>query len=101
MSATTKTKKWLVDTDEVDAAIDQAMERILNRDGRRIYEAASGDLLTMYANTIAHMDGGPDRLLGMLRQLEAMYRPAPALSCAKRCKVKHSGAGDASSRRSV
>jgi hypothetical protein len=68
-----KTKKWLVDTDAADAAIDEAMEKILKRDGRRIYEAASGDLLTMYANTIVQLDGRPQRLVGMLHQIEAMW----------------------------
>jgi hypothetical protein len=53
--------------------MDQALARILKRDGRRIYEAAPGDLLTLFAATIAHMDGGPKRLLGMLRRLEEMY----------------------------
>jgi hypothetical protein len=64
-----KTKKWLIDIDEVDEAIDETMEKILKRDGRRIYKEASSDLLTFYTNTIVHMDGGPERLIGMLRQL--------------------------------
>jgi hypothetical protein len=63
-------KKWLVDTGNAELATDQALERILKRDGRRIYEAASGDLLTTYAATIACMDAEPKRLLGILRRLE-------------------------------
>jgi hypothetical protein len=49
------------------------MERILRRDGRRAYQDASGDFLTGYCNAIVAMDGGPKRLLGMLRRLERMY----------------------------
>jgi hypothetical protein len=71
--AKTKTKKWLIDIDEVDETVDEAMEKILKRDGRRIYEDASSDLLTFYTNTIVHMDGGPKRLLGILRRLEAAH----------------------------
>jgi hypothetical protein len=66
-------KKWLVDTDNAELATDQTMERILKRDGRRIYEMASGDFLSGFAAAIAYMDGGPKRLLGMLRRLDAMY----------------------------
>ena len=73
MSAKKKTKKWLINIDEVDEAIDEAMEKILKRDGRKIYREASSDLLTFYTNTIVHMDGGPKRLLGMLRRLEATH----------------------------
>jgi hypothetical protein len=68
-----KTPKFIVDVDDVDFAVDRAMERILERDGRKTYEAASGELLTFFTNTIAHMDGGPKRLLGMLHRLEAMH----------------------------
>ena len=57
MSAKKKTKKWLINIDEVDEAIDEAMEKILKRDGRKIYREASSDLLTFYTNTIVHMDG--------------------------------------------
>jgi hypothetical protein len=71
--AKTKTKKWLVETDQLDAVIDETMEKILRRDGRRIYEAASSDQLSLYTNMIVHMDGGPKRLLGMLRKLEASH----------------------------
>jgi hypothetical protein len=71
--AMSKTKKWLRETDKAEEAIDEVMERILERDGRRAYEDASGDFLTGYCNTIVAMDGGPKRLLGMLRRLERMY----------------------------
>jgi hypothetical protein len=73
MPAKTKTKKWLIDVDEVDEAIDEAMEKILKRDGRRTYKTASHDLLTSYTNTIVHMDGGPERLIGMLRRIEQAW----------------------------
>jgi hypothetical protein len=66
-------KNWLVDIDDADSAVDQTMERILKRDGRKTYEAASGEMLTFFTNKIVYMDGGPQRLLGMLRRLEAMH----------------------------
>ncbi len=66
-------KKWLRDTDKAEEAVDEMLERIIERDGIGAYEAASGDFLTGYCNTIAFMDGSPERLLGMLRRLEAMY----------------------------
>jgi hypothetical protein len=49
------------------------MARIRKRDGRRVYEAASGDLLSLFANSIDHMDGGPTGLIDMLGRLEAMH----------------------------
>jgi hypothetical protein len=66
-------KKWLRDTDKAEEAVDEMLERIIERDGIGAYEAASGDFLTGFCNTIVHMDGSPERLLGMLRRLEAMY----------------------------
>jgi hypothetical protein len=68
-----KPKKWLRDTDNLEEIVDEMMERILERDGIGAYEAASGDFLTGYCNTIVHMDGSPERLIMMLRRLEAMY----------------------------
>jgi hypothetical protein len=76
MSAKPKTKriaKWYRDLETVDSAIDDTMEQILKRDGRRAYQDASQNLLTFYCNTIVQMDGGPKRLLGMLRSLDDMY----------------------------
>jgi hypothetical protein len=60
-------------TDKVESVIDRTMARILKRDGRRSYRDASSDLLTMYAATIAHMDGGSARLILMLRRLAATH----------------------------
>jgi len=74
-----RTKKWMLDTINAEIATDQAMERILRRDGRRAFADASGDFLSGFAATIAHMDGGPKRLLGMLRRLERMYAKTPAI----------------------
>jgi hypothetical protein len=73
MSKAKRTKKWLIEEQNAEEAVDEVMERILERDGIGAYEAASGDFLTGYCNTIVHMDGSPERLLGMLRRLEAMY----------------------------
>ena len=67
------TKRWLIETDKAEMAVDETLERILQRDGRKAYQDASGDFLTGYCNTIVAMDGSPERLLGMLRGLEAMY----------------------------
>jgi hypothetical protein len=79
-----RTMKWTVEVDDVESTMDEAMERILNRDGRLIYKEASDDLLRRFACTINHMDGGPTRLIGMLHQLEARYvkleRPQPAIA---------------------
>jgi hypothetical protein len=49
------------------------LERILKRNCRPIYEAASGDFLSGFAATIVDMDGGVKRLLGMLRRPEKMH----------------------------
>jgi hypothetical protein len=65
--------KWLVDIDNAEFAMDRAVQRVLKRDGRRIYRDASSDLLTMYAATIAYMDGGSSRLIRMLRSLAATH----------------------------
>jgi hypothetical protein len=75
--AGTTSPRWLRDVDEADHAIDEAMERVRKRDGRRTYETASSDLLTMFTNTIVYLDGGPDRLLGMLRRLEETHVSRP------------------------
>ena len=76
--------KWTVEVDDAESTMDEAMERILNRDGRLIYKEASDDLLRRFACTINHMDGGPKRLIGMLHQLEAWYveqeRRQPAIA---------------------
>lgn len=79
-----KTKKWLRETDRAEEAVDEAMARILRRDGRRAYEDASGDFLTGFCNTIVAMDGGPERLIGRLRRLQAMYGARPAREVADR-----------------
>jgi hypothetical protein len=52
-------KRWLADVDDADFATDQAIERLLKRDGRKVYEAASGELLTFFANSILYLDGEP------------------------------------------
>jgi len=59
--------------DKAESVIDRTMGRILKRDGRRSYRDASSDLLTLYAATIAHMDGGSTRLIQMLRRLAATH----------------------------
>jgi len=64
-----KTKKWLRETDKAEEAVDEMMERILRRDGRKAYQDASGDFLTGFCNTIVFMDGGPERLHVLLRRL--------------------------------
>jgi hypothetical protein len=65
--------KYEIETDEVDSAIDDTMEKILKRDGRKSYEDASNDLLSQYTTLIVHLDGGPKRLLGMLHRIEAHF----------------------------
>jgi hypothetical protein len=62
-----------VELTEIDAEIDGAIEKILKRDGRPIYEEKSDELLNQYCNLIVHLDGGPKRLLGMLRRLVAAH----------------------------
>jgi hypothetical protein len=59
--------------DKAESVMDRTMARILKRDGRRSYRDASGDLLTLYAATIAEMDGGSTRLIQMLRRLAATH----------------------------
>jgi hypothetical protein len=53
--------------------MDEAMERILKRDGRLNYKEASEDLLSRFTRQISYLDGGPKRLIGILRELEAWY----------------------------
>jgi hypothetical protein len=73
-------------TDKAEFVIDRTMARILKRDGRRSYRDASSDLLTMYAATIAHMDGGSTRLIQMLRRLAATHVRLDAYMRKKKAK---------------
>ena len=66
-------KKWLRDTDKAEETVDEMLERIIDRDGIGAYEAASSDFLTGITRSVVHMDGSPERLLGMLRRLAQMY----------------------------
>jgi hypothetical protein len=66
-------KRWLRDTDKAEEMVDEAMARILRRDGRRAFADASGNFLSGFCATVALMDGDAKRLLIMLRRLEAMH----------------------------
>jgi hypothetical protein len=67
MSAKKKTKKWLINIDEVDEAIDEAM------DGRKITGRRRAICSPFIRTPLSTWTGGPKRLLGMLRRLEATH----------------------------
>jgi hypothetical protein len=74
--------KWSAEVDDVETAIDDAMERILTRDGRLSYREASDDLLRGCAAIIYYLDDGPKRL--------RMMREYPVRIC-ERLGVKFPG----------